>query len=193
MAEEEAEPNPIEQLVEILVYAPVGLLYEYQEVIPQLVKRGKSQVQLAKVLGQMAMRARSAESAGASERSEPERRDPGADLVNVATDLIARAVTEFGAAVGLAPDRDERSGGGRSAGDRSGSSAEPASAAMEEASPELPPAPPLPIATYDSLTAREIIPLLEALSSEQRQVVRAHEEAGRARKTVLAKLDRLDS
>ena len=36
MAEEER--NPIDQLVDLFVYAPVGLLYEYDEVIPRLVK-----------------------------------------------------------------------------------------------------------------------------------------------------------
>ena len=51
---------------------------------------------------------------------------------------------------------------------------------------------PLPIAGYDDLTAREIIPLLEDLTPEQRARVRVHEEANRNRKTVLAKLDRLE-
>ena len=51
---------------------------------------------------------------------------------------------------------------------------------------------PLPIAGYDELTAREIVGLLDELTTAQRQRIRVHEESNRQRKTVLGKLDRLD-
>ncbi|MEM7274885.1 MAG: hypothetical protein AAF547_17515 [Actinomycetota bacterium] len=51
----------------------------------------------------------------------------------------------------------------------------------------------LPIARYDELTAKEIIGLLDELDPAQLSRIRAHEEANRARKTVLGKLDRLDA
>ena len=93
MADEEQEQaNPVEQLVELMVYAPIGLLYEYQDVLPQLVRRGKSQVQLARVLGQMAVRGRS--------------NDPSAavgEVAGVAASALARLITDVGAQMGLAP------------------------------------------------------------------------------------------
>ena len=49
----------------------------------------------------------------------------------------------------------------------------------------------LPIAGYDSLTAREIIGLLGELNPAQRERIRAYEAENRGRKTVLAKLDAL--
>jgi hypothetical protein len=194
MAEEQKEPNPIDQLVDLFVYAPVGLLYEYEEVFPKLVKRGKSQVQLARVVGQLALRGRRA-----SVDLD--------DVAGVAGTLLNRAITEFGTMVGLAPDQQ--------------AAARPDAPPPPAPPPPPPPAPmaeieatddaddaddadesdaaedepasrPLPIANYDDLTAREIIPLLDALSDEQRETIRAHEASSRSRKTVLAKLDRLD-
>lgn len=188
MAERRDEPNPIDQLVDLLVYAPVGFLYEYQEVLPKLIKRGRSQVQLARVVGQMAVRGRA---------------DP-ADVVEVAASVAARALTELGAALGLPVEESSTGRGptdesrGRTAGrttDRPSASPSLAEAhgagattgGADEGSPA-----PMPIANYDALTAREIIALVPNLSAEQRSAVRAHELAGRARKTVLAKLDQLD-
>jgi hypothetical protein len=51
--------------------------------------------------------------------------------------------------------------------------------------------PPLPIANYDSLTAAQIIGLLEALTSSERDRVADHEKAHRNRRTVLGRVDQL--
>ncbi len=150
--------SPADQLVDLFVYAPVGFLYEYRDVLPKLIKRGKSQVQLAKLLGSMA--------AKQGQRTVNERLD---GAVDVATSTVAQGITDVGAKIGLAPD------GARSTPHH----AEPTSIASE----------PIPIAGYDDLTAKQIIALLGDLTPAQRQRIRSHESAHRARKTVLAKLD----
>lgn len=188
MPSEPTSSNPLDQLVELFVYAPVGLLYEYPEVIPKLVKRGRSQVQLALLLGQMA--ANQARAGGGSGR-------PGGvppldtlaavlapglgEAAGAACNVLARLVTDLGAAVGLAPQQPPP------AGDQAGDQPQPAEA------PADPETGPLPIAGYDSLTAREVIGLLDELSARQRHQIRAHETANRGRKTILAKLDQLDA
>lgn len=176
MAGEQDEVNPLDVLVDLFVYAPVGLLYEYEEVLPKLIKRGKSQVQLARVLGQMAVSGR---------RSDVE----AGDVAAAASTLAARAITELGALVGLAPE--QRPAEPAPSSTRAPSEPEAADEIID-VEPGGPVEEPMPIANYDDLKAREIIPLLDSLSPAQRAIVRAHEEAGRARKTVLAKLDRLD-
>lgn len=181
----DTERNPIDELVEMFVYAPIGMLYEYDEVIPKLVKRGKSQVQLARLLGRMAVS------------------DTGQDVVGkvaggVASSL-ARQITDIGAAIGLAPPADDAGSD-----DSPPPPPAPAPPAIEnetpsgdaepEAEPEADDEPvQLPIAGYDDLTAKEIVGLLEDLTADQRDRIRAHELANRARKTVLGKLDRLDA
>jgi hypothetical protein len=183
-------PNPVEQLLELLLYAPIGLLYEYPEVLPKLIKRGKSQVQLAKVFGQLAMNQRQEDHAG-----------PVGDITSVASSVVARIITDIGAQIGLAPpsaspskpaswpDRGEPEPSDPSP---SADGADPdGSDAVEEVEADGGERS-LPIAGYDSLTARELIPLLDELSGEQRARVRTYETSHRNRKTVLAKLDRLE-
>jgi hypothetical protein len=230
--------NPLEQLVELLVYAPVGLLYEYNEVLPKLVRRGKSQVALARFFGQAAVR-----------KGSDSAEEALGEAVSTGAQLLARAVTELGAAIGLAPDQPAARrpapapapapappgasaspppAAPPSAGD-TGTDGDPApdagtdgevagesvdvsghgtdlaaevaapgeSAAEVAAQPEPDESPVdgaggLPIAGYDDLTARVVVSLLDELSPAQRARIRFHEEANRARKTVLAKLDRLD-
>jgi DNA-binding protein HU-beta len=48
-----------------------------------------------------------------------------------------------------------------------------------------------PIAEYDELRVAEILPLLPELDSEELQVVRAREQAGKARATILARIEDL--
>lgn len=176
MVEDRSDQDPIEQLIDLFIYAPIGLLYEYDEVRERLVKRGKSQVQLARVVGQLAVRGRRA-------AGEPN------DVAETAAAAIAKVVTEIGGLLGLTPDQRRESTAGSPPPSRPPS--------PHPALPQIPAdgettQPAAPIADYEQLKAKEIIPLLDALSAEQRAVVRAQELDGRARKTVLAKLDRLD-
>lgn len=191
MAEERDDDNPLDQLIDLFVYAPVGLLYEYPDVLPKLIKRGKSQVQVAQVLAKLAMGGRG----GA----------PGVDMADVAAvaaTLVGRAISDFGTAMGWPSesDRDDTSPASepRPARPRAaptdpalkaGATDDSATDApsSDDADPDS-----LAIAGYDDLTAREIIALLDGVAPDELAAVRAHELAGRSRKTVLAKLDRLD-
>src|SRR5262245_18006951 len=53
------EKSPLEQAVEhavdVFVYAPIGLLFEGASILPQLVEKGKSQVTMARMMGQFAV------------------------------------------------------------------------------------------------------------------------------------------
>ena len=155
--------SPVDQLVDLFVYAPVGLLLEYQDVLPKLIKRGKSQVQIAKLMGNMA--------AKQGKRSVNSKLG---DAVGVASSAVAQGITEVGEKVGLAPD---------------GASKPKDSPSADIVEPER--VAPLPIAGYDDLKAKEIIALVGDLTPTQRERLRVHEAAGRARKTVLAKIDAL--
>ena len=170
MADENEPQSQLEQLLELFVYAPVGMIYEYEEVLPKLVRRGKSQVQLAKVLGQMAAKKGQEGLDGAV----------GGAAGGVAG-VVAQGITELGTKVGLAPSEQER------ALFVPDGSEEPDSATPEEPTPSSA----LPIAGYDGLKANEVVPLLGDLTPAQRDRVAKHEVANRNRKTVLAKLDRL--
>ena len=109
-------------------------------------------------------------------------------MAEVATTVVSKVATEIGSLLGLAAEPSAQED----------TPPPPRGAAQHEdptpsAPAELVEAPAVPIANYDDLKAKEIIPLLGSLTADQRSVVRSHEEDHRARKTVLAKLDRLDA
>ncbi|MDH3300199.1 MAG: hypothetical protein OES24_06795 [Acidimicrobiia bacterium] len=196
---EQAEDNPFEQLIELFVYAPIGMLYEYPEVLPQLIKKGRSQVQLAKFFGQMAARQRGASIPDGAIPGAGTAGAAGAHAADAVAKVAARFITELGAQLGLAPPSpgppstgSETSNGDRAAAPKAGSG-DAAGSDVDDDAPAKSPTKTarLPIAGYDDLTAKEIIGLLEDLTQDQLLRVRAHEVAHRNRKTVLAKIDRL--
>lgn len=194
-SETQVDKSTVDQLVDLFVYAPVGMIYEYSEVLPQLVKRGKSQVQLAKVFGQMAA------------NQTPDSTDAvTGQVLGFAADTVARGITEFGALIGLAPEKPSEDGAKPAtraqarpktqakpkAQGRSKAQTRPKAQASSTATKTSPSAR-LPIAGYDKLKAKDIVPLLGDLTAQQRNRIKAHEAASRNRKTILAKLDRLDA
>src|SRR3954451_23226437 len=45
----------VEQALDLFVYAPIGLLFEGASILPELVAKGRSQVAMARMFGQMAV------------------------------------------------------------------------------------------------------------------------------------------
>ena len=153
--------RPIDQWIDLFVYAPVGFVYEYQDVLPKLIRRGKSQVQIAKLLGTMA--------AKQGQRTVNSRLE---DVIDGATSGVAQGITEIGTRVGLAPESSTERADANGAGEAEVDGAER----------------PLPIAGYDDLTAKQVISVLSDLDPAQRARIGTYEAAHRARKTVMAKL-----
>jgi hypothetical protein len=202
----ETNENPLETLVDLFLYAPIGLLYEHEDVLPRLVKRGRSQVQLARVVGQMAIRQNVAGKSGPTAQIG-QLQVPIEALASVA----AQFITDIGSAIGLAPPKPTGTGGHMSADaavrpdtpgrgvetptETGGDSVDSAQTTAEVAEHPEPVAPHhidrLPIARYDELTARDIVALLDDLTVSQLARVENYEKANRARKTVLAKITRL--
>lgn len=197
---ERPDPRQVaEQLLEYFVYAPVGLLYERDEVMERLVARGRSQVQLARLMATMAARRPATGD------------DVVSDLISQAAGTLAKGISEFGAALGLTPDagsatesdehvsEPETTGFGTTPpqpqpdievevdGGAAGEP-EPEESASPVGSTGLADAVHALIEEYDQLTARTIIARLDTLSPEERAVIRRYEEANRGRKTILAKL-----
>lgn len=194
--------NPMDQLVELLLYAPVGLAYEYEDVLPKLISRGKSQVQLAKVLSQMAAQQGQTKAKNAASEGTDGVEDALAEVLGQAASVLAKGITEFGQRVGLAPvaPSDPQATDNAKASTRESPDTEAASdATTGEEAPDgvysdaaATPADSVPMAGYDELKAREIVPMLGDLTADQRRRVRAYEEATRDRKTILGKLDKLE-
>ncbi len=175
-----SEPkNPIDQLVDLFVYAPLGFLYEREEVLDKVVTRGKSQVQLARLLAKMA-----SQQPGGTEAMVSE-------AVGLAADAVSRGMIEVGVALGLVPKQST---------DRCEAVVDVVVDVAEDVDVDTDPSASgddldagsaLPIEDYDTLTARAIIAALDDLTPAQAEAVLRYERSGRNRKTILAKVERM--
>jgi hypothetical protein len=159
--------TPIEQALDLFFYAPLGLLMNADEIVPQLVEKGHQQVTMARMFGQFAVKQGQAEAEKALTRLQ-----------------------------GLAANRGSAAGVG--AGATETTATEPPVAAQTSAPVARPQhngevAATLAIPDYDSLSASQVVPRLESLSDTELDAVRDYEASNRGRKTILNKIDQLQS
>jgi len=183
------QKNPIEQALDVFVYAPLGFVFSARETIPQLAEKGRQYVAAARAMGEFAL---------GQGKEQAER------AVRQAGDQAGQTLSVVGGLTGRRP------AGGRPKG------ATPARA------PEPPPPPPpapegvaaraepradsggngrvagpsvesLAIPGYDTLSASQVVQRLGGLSAEELEAVRAYEESRRKRKTILARVQQLQS
>jgi hypothetical protein len=160
--------DPGEQLLDLLVYAPLGLLLEARDLVPKLAAKGRQrmggQVTVARMIGEMAVRQgqRRAESVIKRMREQPT--------------ATARPETDAG----------HQTNGHGSATTASADATPPAAGPVT-----APEAAGLAIPGYDTLSASQVVPRLEGLTPSELDAVRAYEVATRGRKTVLTRIDQL--
>ena len=161
--------EPAEQLLDLLIYAPLGLLMEARDLVPKLADKGRQrmggQVTVARMIGEMAVR-------------QGQRR---------AEKVVQRLRDQQGA-----PDRppnDPQPGNGHRPPPATTPGPAVPSAGAEAATAPDPGS--LAIPGYDTLSASQVVPRLEGLSREELEAVRSYEQASRARKTVLTRIDQL--
>jgi hypothetical protein len=153
--------DPGEQLLDLLVYAPLGLLFEARDLLPKLADKGRQrmggQVTVARMIGEMAVRQGQRRAESVVRRMREQQRGAGAP----------------------APDAPPTNGHG------------PTPASPLPAAGPTPDAATLAIPGYDTLSASQVVPRLEGLTPAELDAVRAYEVATRARKTVLTRIDQL--
>ncbi len=171
--------SPVEQVLDLLIYAPVGLALVLRDELPRLVEKGRNeadaQVALARMLGQMA--------AGKGQQ----------EIGKALNDLWAR----LSGAGGTSPEQPPSPAAQQPpspAAQQPPSSAEPKSSASESSRPSGgPSADDLAIPGYDALSAPQVVQRLSGLSPEELDAVRAYETATRHRQTILGRIAQLKS
>lgn len=184
--------EPLEQLLDVAIYAPLGLALSVQERLPELAERGRheieSRVPAARFVGQMVL-------------------DQGTKEVRKRVDDLPRRVKEVLTGLGVLAassllDDDESPSPDDS---EPTSSPTPVVAVTTAVEPSVPPvvvpvaAPAahdaetvnLPIPGYDTLSASQVVQRLPGLSAAELDAVRSYEAARRARKIVLLKVAQL--
>lgn len=165
--------KPLDQAVELAVFAPIGFALEARRLLPSFVERGRAQVNMAKVVGQFAVTTGQAEAAKRVARAQAQ---------------AEALLTEFGLVAGpaAAPAAEPDAPAPAPAGSEAERAVAPVTPLRSGAG-----AADLPIADYDSLAASQVIPRLEGLSEEELAAVESYEQAHRGRKTILGKVTQL--
>jgi hypothetical protein len=160
--------NPVDQALDLLVYAPIGFALDARTLLPQLIDRGRSQVSLARMMGQFAVQKGQS---GATRQM---------------TKVQQQAATAL-ADLGLLPNTDgveaPPAAPIRQAAPRPRRVVSPTATTAASAD--------LAIPDFDSLAASQVIPRLEGLSPEELEAVRSYEAGRRGRKTILNKIAQL--
>lgn len=166
---------PVERLLDLALYAPVGVLVALRDDLPKHVRQGRqaveNRVQLARFIGELAVKQGRIE---LSKRIEANRQ-AAADAA--AADAAARQVIEVDEPVVDTPVVE--------------TAADATPDATGDAAIEAPGADELPIAEYESLAAIHVVERLGTLHPDELELVRRFESAHRARRTVLAKIAQL--
>lgn len=180
---EQNDRTPVEQAVEhaieLLVYAPIGLLFEGSSLLPQLVEKGRSQVTVARMLGKHAVkqgRTEATKTAGKLHDQAAGVLDFLGDSVTPAPDEPPTAPVAPGRAPAARPPKAEKTNTARPAGKRASGSVTAASLAIPD---------------YDGLSASQVVNRLAGLSPLELRSVQLYEAANRRRKTILSKVAQL--
>lgn len=173
MPDADGEAGPIEQALELCVYAPLGFALEVRSLFPRFVERGRGQIVLARLVGKYAVQHGSTLAGGVA-----------AQAAGQAQDALQRV------GIGRSPGRG---GDGPPVGPTRGRGPSTVGAATDE--PTAPPLDPatLAIPDYDSLSASQVVPRLDGLTTDELEDVRAYEAGTRSRKTILNKIAQLQS
>jgi hypothetical protein len=177
----EVPKTPIEEAVEravdVFVYAPIGLLFEGASLLPQLIEKGKSQVTVARMMGQFAVTQAEGEAGKLANRFQDQ-----------AIELLARfgGSTQPPEPVVAAPSSTD---GDLAAGEPA---VDPVVAADRAAGASIDAAT-LAIPDYDGLSASHVVNRLAGLSDDELEAVRLYESANRGRKTILSKVAQLQA
>lgn len=177
--------DPAEQLLDVFVYAPLGLAMEAAELLPKLADKGRrrvgGKVTVARMVGELAVRQGQRRAEKLVERLREQQR-----AARPAPPAPAAPVPGNGRGPGPAPSS------ARPAGFRAPPMPAPAApSATVEAASAAAVAGELAIPGYDTLSASQVVPRLEGLSPDELEAIRLYEEARRARKTVLTRIDQL--
>jgi hypothetical protein len=207
VSSDEPPKGTIEQAIETLVYAPIGLFFEGPSLLPKLVEQGKTHARNARFFGKFAVQHGQAELRRRLGEFEQQAGDVLRGLGITPDGQRATAPSAGGprsraAASGTGPGAGR--GGSRAAGGGdgvAGARAVPADGggdadADADGDGETGGGPnvgDLAITDYDSLAASQVVSRLAGLTGDELESVRAYEIAHRGRKTILNKVAQLQA
>jgi hypothetical protein len=178
-------------LADLVVYAPIGLTLDAQDLAPDLARRGRQHTAAARRIGEFAVKAGMRRLDELVTAMDPARSAAGSDRRAPSAGTTTATATSPAAAASDASDETTAAGTSdppRDAG-RHDDEAPPPTAEVTPSDDTVE----LAIPDYDLLAASQVVKRLDGLDADQLDAIRRHEEAGRGRRTILHKITRLQS
>ena len=171
MSEDDKTPaeQAVEHAFEVLVYAPIGLLFEGASLLPQLIEKGRSQVTMARMVGQFAVK----QGRGEATKAVSKLQDQAAGLLDFVGDSVTPLPPDPAPAARPTAPRAPAVPRAKSSRGKPGDAAS------------------LAIPDYDGLSASHVVNRLAGLTAGELEAVRGYESAHRGRKTILSKVAQL--
>lgn len=171
------EKTPLDQVLDLFVYAPLGLALSVREQLPKLADRGRQQMTgqmtMAKMIGQFAAQQGQREAEKALRRAGERAEQVLGDLFG--PDVVPERVPPADAVRREPARRDDVP------------APEPVAAAP------APPVESLAIPGYDTLSASQVVQRLAGLAPDELAAVRDYEAATRKRRTILNRVAQLQA
>lgn len=164
----------VARVADVVVYAPLGLALEGRRLFPDLVDRGRRQVQFTRVVGKFAVR-----------RGEERAVQTLVDAQGLVLGLLNIA--------GLRPQDDDPEAADPIAVEDDLDVSEPADLRLVPEPDGRADSSELAIPGYDTLSAFQVMPRLEGLGPEELEAVGAYERETRGRQTILNKIAQLQA
>ncbi len=198
------DKNPLEQAVDqamdTFVFAPIGLLFDGPALFPKLVEKGRNQVQVARMIGQMAVQMGQTEAEKRVGKAQSQVRDSliAAGIVPAKAPAPAKAASpdpdaspasQDPAPAKPAPKKPPAAA--KKTAKKTASSTAKKSASAAATKLRAPKVTSLGIPDYDALSASQVVSRLRGLAPKDLDALKAYEAATRARKTVLNKITQL--
>lgn len=174
----ENERSPLDEALDLFVYAPVGLAITAVEELPKIIERGRdvlgSSVNAARVIGRVAVNQGRVEMS----RIASQWNDLGSVLRSGAMNPrpsprspeVPAALHDAAPAPGITSPLPSRS-----------------------AKRAIPAPPTLGIPGYESLSASQVVSRLDGLTPQQRSAVKEYESSTRGRRTILGRIAQIES
>src|SRR4051812_27857760 len=172
---------PVAQALALLLYAPLGLVLTAAEEVPKLVEKGRTQAGMYRLVGQFAVNEGQQRAGRILRQTQGLLRDRAGTVTPPARPAPSPTSTAS------APPSTPATRNGASGNGASGNGAAPGPATARPSSEAL------AIPAYDTLSAPQVVQRLAGLSAAELESVRAYEAATRGRKTILNRVDQLQS
>jgi hypothetical protein len=179
--------NPIEHALDVFVFAPLGFILSARQTIPELAEKGRQYAAAAKMMGEFAI----GQGREQAEKAVRQAGDQASQTLSVVGNLSGRRPpTSRAPQPPAAPPAPPAPSTPPSAAPTDAATTDHAGNGHVAARPS---AENLAIPGYDTLSASQVVQRLGGLSADELEAVRAYEESGRKRKTILTRVEQLQS